>query len=258
MKLGGYGSPEALAEPAKAVDTVLPCFGSIDDDPPPPPPGTYDDSDDGDSIASDEAVTVRDIGASCIAGERALDDSATVRNIPACCIAGEVIRDRTGEFELGSEQETKLADEVSSAVEFLAQLAKEEVAKLLDALDACGSNSNVATPRGVSPEAVHFLNTLIVHIPDRPAALAALRQGALSTSAYGGKVSEFLIKRKHFRLGRVTTKGNWEEHFTRGDDKETTRRYFYNNATQVTQWNPPPEFEELADVICEEGEEDDF
>merc|ERR1711933_505048 len=101
----------------------------------------------------------------------------------------------------------------------------------------------------------HFIKTLIAHMPDRVAALSALRKCheiQQSSSAYGGKVSAFLSKRRTNRLKKVRTIGNWEEHFTRGDEAHPMRRYFYNNATQMTQWHTPPEFEDLGASICED------
>ena len=54
-------------------------------------------------------------------------------------------------------------------------------------------------------------------------------------------LERFLTSRRQRRLKPVRVVGDWEEHFADG------RRYFYNNASQKTQWqvplNWPPEEE---------------
>merc|ERR1719333_1517070 len=72
----GFGMHQSGYDKTQSVDAMptagmLPCFGGTPDyDPPPPPP---EDDDDDDSVASDEAVTVREIPASCVAGEVVCD-----------------------------------------------------------------------------------------------------------------------------------------------------------------------------------------
>jgi hypothetical protein len=205
----------------------LPCFGGVSVEDEPAPLHVLPDDEDTASVNSDEAVTVH--------------------GIPANCIAGEVVRDSAGDplEEATNVEIMDLLDEVSSAAEFLAQLPREEALALLAAL------RDGKVQKG-QEEAMNFIEVLIAHLPDRNAALLALGHGIQHAQSYGGKVSQFLSNRRKFRMAKVRKVGNWEEHFTRGDENTETRRYFYNSATQKTQWEPPPEFDDLDCVIHEE------
>mmetsp|Transcript_21180 Transcript_21180/g.38497 ORF Transcript_21180/g.38497 Transcript_21180/m.38497 type:complete len:221 (+) Transcript_21180:53-715(+) len=214
-----------------AEQAPLPCFGgsSVEEEEPPPLP--YDD--DNDSVASDKAVTVQ--------------------GIAAAPVASEVMRDPVSDpLEVATNTDLEsLLDEVSSAVEFLAQFPQGEANAILSAL----STGQVGPGQD---EAVHFVESLIAHLPDRAAMLVALRHGVQNAKSYGGQVSKFLSRRQQHRMAKVRTRGNWEEHFTRGDEAHAARRYFYNDATQKTQWEPPPEFEELDQICQEDAGEDEL
>merc|ERR1712232_1458818 len=146
-------------------------------------------------------------------------------------------------------------DEVSPAVDFLTQLPRKDALVVLRTLAG-----DEPPAKGGHEEAVKFVRILLDHLEDKKAALAALRRGlqeSRSCIQASSRVSAFLSKRRQYRTAKVRVRGNWEEHFTRGDDKEATRRYFHNNATQRTQWETPPEFEDVGELI-EEGDETEF
>eukprot|EP00927_Polykrikos_kofoidii_P061619 TRINITY_DN56454_c0_g1_i1.p1 TRINITY_DN56454_c0_g1~~TRINITY_DN56454_c0_g1_i1.p1 ORF type:complete len:239 (-),score=48.33 TRINITY_DN56454_c0_g1_i1:196-912(-) len=232
---------------------ALPCFGApvIEESYPPPPfpPSHPQPIDDSESVGSD-------------------DEAVTVHEIRSSAIAGDVVQD--GEDALMDDVVDKeLAEEVASAVDFLAQLPTEETQIIL-----------AAFVEGTSPvgheEAALFLQTLVAHLPDRTASLSAIRSGLRSvrgdtfatvtgspsvevgTKVAGGGVSKFLSLRRRHRLCKWRVRGNWEEHFARGDGEHGTRRYFFNKATMKTQWEVPPEFDEtIGKPITEEEDEED-
>jgi len=216
---------------------ALPCFGAADAEGEEAPPvhDPYEDDDSG-MGSDDEAVTVQE-----------LPGGGLTRPI-----AGEVLRDaRDPLIEVGGAE--SLADEVSSAAEFLLQLSAAERDAILSVLAE-------GRPSADHKEAVHFVQNLIVHIPDQAAAHAELKRSCLSgvwvSQPLSGKVSQFLEKRRRHRTAKVRIIGPWEEHYTRGTENDGARRYFYNNETQKTQWDPPPEFQGM-DVIGEEEEDDE-
>merc|ERR1712217_404855 len=115
-------------------------------------------------------------------------------------------------------------------------------------------------------EAVNFVEQLISHLPNRAAAVRALRISCVESAAAADKqkegqlLSSFLSKRRKFRVTHARVVGNWEEHFTRGNERGPSRRYFYNNATQATTWEVPPEFillDESAGKLASIGEDEE-
>eukprot|EP00929_Paragymnodinium_shiwhaense_P073349 TRINITY_DN37358_c0_g1_i1.p1 TRINITY_DN37358_c0_g1~~TRINITY_DN37358_c0_g1_i1.p1 ORF type:complete len:236 (+),score=63.55 TRINITY_DN37358_c0_g1_i1:83-790(+) len=232
---------QAAADGAAAEQDALPCFGGavVEEEPPPPMPYGSDDDSDTASVDSHDEITVYD---------------APV----ACPVAGEVNRD-SGDVLLEADADAPLdealADEVSPAVDFLMQLPRKDAMAVLQLLRS-GENAD-SSGHG---EAVKFVRILLDHLQDKAAAFTALQRGLLGSKSSiqaSSRVSAFLKKRRQHRTAKVRVRGNWEEHFTRGDEKSAMRRYFYNNATQRTQWDVPPEFEDVGEII-EEGDEIDF
>eukprot|EP00928_Gymnodinium_smaydae_P040894 TRINITY_DN27699_c0_g1_i2.p1 TRINITY_DN27699_c0_g1~~TRINITY_DN27699_c0_g1_i2.p1 ORF type:complete len:254 (+),score=58.85 TRINITY_DN27699_c0_g1_i2:63-764(+) len=223
-----------MALVSEGVRDSLPCFGALEDhleEAPPPPPShegiaSDDDLDTCSMYTDDEAVTVTALSAGTFTRP----------------VAGEVVRDAGEVLEQASSADS-IIEEVASAADFLAQFPAGEAASIINVLDE-------GSPSQEHAEAAHFVEMLIAHLPDRAAALEALRRGAAPQldGATSGKVSQFLLKRRSFRTAKIRTLGNWEEHFTRGTDLAPTRRYFYNNSTQRTQWEVPPEFQSLEAI----------
>jgi len=185
------------------------------------------------------------------------DEAVTIRELPGGGgltrpIAGEVLRDARDPLVEADGEAESLADEVSSAAEFLLQLPEAEREAILRVLAQ-------GRPSPEHSEAVHFVQNLIAHIPDRDAAHAELKRSCLAgvwgVQPCSGTVSQFLRKRRRHRTAKVRVIGAWEEHYTRGTEVGGTRRYFYNNETQKTQWEPPPEFLGMDAIGEEENEE---
>lgn len=209
----------------------LPCFGGgseqeLAEEPPPPPP-TSDGEFDSDE---EDAVTVHD--AEC----RGRDLSSWL----------------CAQDDSGANVAPELLDDVSSAVEFLAQMKPGDAQAVLMALEE-------SRPMTYSQEeAILFVKKLVGQLGDRATVLPALRVGlsrVLVERPHLGRVGGFLSKRRKFRMSKAKVRGNWEEHFTRGNGQRATRAYYYNNATQKTQWDPPPEFQDIEEPIVECEEE---
>eukprot|EP00928_Gymnodinium_smaydae_P040893 TRINITY_DN27699_c0_g1_i1.p1 TRINITY_DN27699_c0_g1~~TRINITY_DN27699_c0_g1_i1.p1 ORF type:complete len:276 (+),score=65.97 TRINITY_DN27699_c0_g1_i1:63-830(+) len=245
-----------MALVSEGVRDSLPCFGALEDhleEAPPPPPShegiaSDDDLDTCSMYTDDEAVTVTALSAGTftrpVAGEVVRDAGEVLEQASSAdSIIEEVASaaDFLAQFPAG--EAASIIEEVASAADFLAQFPAGEAASIINVLDE-------GSPSQEHAEAAHFVEMLIAHLPDRAAALEALRRGAAPQldGATSGKVSQFLLKRRSFRTAKIRTLGNWEEHFTRGTDLAPTRRYFYNNSTQRTQWEVPPEFQSLEAI----------
>jgi len=149
-----------------------------------------------------------------------------------------------GGFALGREElETArdpLQDELSAAIDFLAHFENSQRVSIINTLGGDPAPPDLE-------EASDFLLKLVQHIHEREKVVDALRQGTQNLSLAQGGVSQFLRGRQYNRTKEVRSVGPWEEHMTLQG-----RTYYYNSATQKTQWNVPPEFS-LASI--EEDEE---
>eukprot|EP00931_Biecheleriopsis_adriatica_P123975 TRINITY_DN99045_c0_g1_i1.p1 TRINITY_DN99045_c0_g1~~TRINITY_DN99045_c0_g1_i1.p1 ORF type:complete len:206 (-),score=52.17 TRINITY_DN99045_c0_g1_i1:55-651(-) len=128
--------------------------------------------------------------------------------------------------------------------EFIAQLPPREGREVLERLMRRLAAGEPLSARKVSDrvdESCEFLAELLAFCQGGPDMLAEVLQGAARKSIddQAQLLSRFLDSRRRRRLDPVRCFGPWEEHFA-----SDGARYFYNNATQRTQWQVPEDWVE--------------